>query len=389
MIRTLNMNTDRRHDNRLAILSLTEEGSRLGQRLSRRIEDAQLYIPSRLQANIEENDQVHYFQHWEEAFGQAFDRHSRLVCIMAAGIVVRSLAARMVSKFVDPAVVVMDEKGRHAISLLSGHMGGANQLAREVAAILGGDAVITTATDVQGQPAVDLMAQDMEAGLEPLKNLKGMNRLLAEKEMVYLYSPWPLIAPLRKGFTWQEWPSQPEIGSDEKYLHIDHPAGRFLEPAVVVTYHTGRLAESPRVIQIRPRNLSVGIGCRRGVAWADMEAAFAEVLGRFHIDPAGVRSLATIDMKAREPALERLAEQLEVPILAFTREEIQSLDGSYPSSAWVQENIGVGGVCEPAARLATSQGITLVPKQKSRAVTISVAMEKSWWWDWDPVNGST
>lgn len=359
-----------------AILCLTENGAALAVKLSQLIIPSQVFVPERLQALQVggEGAAVYFFRQWRETFKDVFRNYQRIICIMAVGIVVRSLANLTSSKFNDPAIVVVDEAGRFAISLLSGHVGGANRLAEEVAAHLNGQAVITTATDVNNKPAVDLMAAQMGAGLEPLAQVKIINRRLAEGQEVYLYSPFPLVETIKSDFSWREWP----LAEAEK----------FQEPAVIIGPYQVKVDSQSEYVRIKPRNLVVGIGCRQGLAYREIRAALAEIMAKFKLDEDCVKSLASIDIKAAEPGIRQLAEEMGMPLLTFTKEELRALDGSYETSEWVKEKVGVGGVCEPAARLAAKQGWTIVPKQKIGAVTISVAMEKSWWWDWDLATGN-
>ncbi|MDD3581927.1 MAG: hypothetical protein PHW74_13010, partial [Desulfobacca sp.] len=137
----------------IRVVALTPAGAHLARRLCQTLEGAVCWLPtSRSAAGVQTFDRL------ADVFGEAFAQGHSLVCIMAAGIVVRGVASHLKGKDRDPAVVVVDEKGRFAVSLLSGHLGGANDLARQVAQVLGGVPVITTATDVQGLPALDALA---------------------------------------------------------------------------------------------------------------------------------------------------------------------------------------------------------------------------------------
>jgi len=367
-------------DRTTAIICLTEKGAELALKLSRLMPPAAVFIPERLRGKHKNGDleAVEFFSHWKDTFSEVFSKYKQIICIMAAGIVVRSLADLISSKFTDPAVVVVDEAGQFAVSLLSGHVGGANRLAQQAAVCLNGQAVITTATDVSNKPAVDMLAVQMGALLEPLTNIKLINRLLAEGKEVNIYSAFPLIKAFQTGFRWQEWPVSDRNGEMAGQV----AAMKFMEPAVIIGPHKLGTDSMSEYIQIKPQNLVVGIGCRRGVEYSEVREAFEAVMTRFGLDKACVKYLATIDIKSEEEAIRQLTVEMGIPVLTFSKNEISALDGSYESSEWVREKVGVGGVCEPAARLAAKQGKTIVPKQKIGPVTISVAMEKSWWWDW-------
>ena len=372
----------------MAVLCLTEAGVRLAFKLAEH-QEACLYIPERLkpvflfgeEAGPPSRVRTIFFSRWQESFNEAFQNYAVLVCIMAAGIVVRSLAPLMQSKYTDPAVLVMDEKGQYIISLLSGHAGGANQLARELAGVVGGQAVITTASDVSGKPALDLLAAEMNAIIEPLSLIKRFNRCLVEGRPVYLYSPWPLQDKIRQGFQYEDW-----YGSFSRDLPLKM---RYfpLEPAVIISPYYLPFPEEAEIIQLRPRNLALGIGCRRGVPAQEIKLAVNRVCTDYQLDIRCISSMASIDFKRAEQGMVELAQEWNLPLQGFSAEEIRTMDGSYKPSQQVLERIGVGGVCEPAALLAVNRGLTLVPKQKQGPVTVSLAMEKSWWWDWDLVHG--
>ncbi len=373
------MNSVRLPSGPVAIFALTKGGLRLALKLKAHWADSLLYLPGRLQDRASANPDTIYFESFRAAFAGAFKTHPAIICIMAAGIVVRSLNGLTASKFSDPAVVVVDEKGTYAISLLSGHLGGANRLSLEVAKCLGGQAVITTATDVNGCLAIDLLAQRINALIRPTQNIKTINRCLAEGEQVNIYSPWPLRTGLLQGLRPCTWPYKgplPNRGCSKNM---------FKGPAVVLAAQRPMAGVGADILFLNPRNLSLGVGCRRGVDYKQLYQGVGCVLDGFGIDTRCLSNLASVDIKREEPALKELANYLNLPFLTYSKGDIEGLDGTYIPSELVKRKIGVGGVCEPAARLAAQTGITIVAKQIIGAVTISVAMEKSWWWDWDQV----
>lgn len=360
MMRGLRMDIAR--ENRVAILALTVGGARLAGTLGRLLGDVQLYIPGRLCSESLPPDTL-YFENWQQAAAEAFHRYNRLIFIMAAGIVVRTLAPLVHSKKTDPAVVVLDEKGRFAVSLLAGHLGGANGLAQKVAGLLRGTAVITTATDVNGVPAVELLARELDCEIYPAKGITLFNRLLVEGEKISLCSRWPLKPEHTTGFAYIEGEESGETG-----------------PIVYITNQLVQPVQGPRII-LRPRNLVAGVGCRKGVSREQVVSAVKKAckLGGFSL--LSLRSLATVDLKMQEPGLLEAANYFKVPLLEVTRQQIDSLDGQFTPSDFVKDRIGVGGVCEPAAITASAMGQLKVPKQKLGPVTVAIAEAKLWWWD--------
>lgn len=348
-------------ENRVAILALTSGGARLAGTLGKLLGDVQLFLPSRLHGKSLPPETC-YFENWQQAASEAFQRYNQLIFIMAAGIVVRTLAPLMQSKKTDPAVVVLDEKGQFAVSLLSGHLGGANGLARQVADLLGGTAVITTATDVNRVPAVELFARELDCEVYPARGVALFNRLLVEGEEVRLYSQWPLPPYVTTGFTYKE----------------------KIEPAATgaAVYITNKLigpAPGPRLM-LRPRNLVAGVGCRKGVSPRQVVSAVKAAFKQGGLSLLSLRSLATVDLKMQEPGLLEAARFFKVPLVEVTRQQIEDLNGQFTPSAFVKDQIGVGGVCEPAAITASAQGQLRVTKQKLGPVTVAIAEAKLWWW---------
>lgn len=180
-------------EGRIAIAALTGEGVRLARRLASELPESVLFAPWR-----HASEGAVPFDRLGDFLGGNWGRFQAHVFIMAAGIVVRHIAPLIAHKAIDPAVVVMDEKGRYAVSLLSGHLGGANDLARKLARITGGQAVITTASDVRSVPALDLIAQS--AGLE-IENIAALSRvaLALLEETIWLVDPLGLVGPYLAG----------------------------------------------------------------------------------------------------------------------------------------------------------------------------------------------
>ncbi len=216
--------------NRVVFFYITERGRTLAETLGRHYPDA-----ARKRFST-------------RAVRQSWAKGGRLVFIMAAGIVVRAIAPLLTDKRTDPAVVVMDELGLHVVSLLSGHVGGANALAGEIARLCGGAAVITTASDVAGLPGLDLWAQNEDLAIEDWKRLPGTGAKLVDQKTLRLFSDVPLDAP-------------------EVFLPTEDPA----HADVVVT--NKEMEAQADALTLRPKNLVVGIGCNRGTSADEIEGA--------------------------------------------------------------------------------------------------------------------
>lgn len=358
---SLNMVTVR--ENRIAVLALTSGGARLASSLEQLITDVQLLLPNRLISKDYSPNTV-FFDNWQQAVRDAFNNYRYLIFIMATGIVVRTLAPLVESKKTDPAVLVMDEKGQFVISLLSGHLGGANGLANKVANLVGGTAVITTATDVRGVPALEMLAQELDCAIYPGSKVKTFNRLLVEGERVLLHSQWPLGTQFTAGFNYVTG----EVTDTKE------------EPVVYITNKIINYRSSQRLM-LRPCNLVAGVGCRKGVSREQVVSAVKAGLKMGGFSILSLKAIATVDLKMQEPGLIEAAKFFKIPLVEVTREQIASLAGQFTPSDFVKEKIGVGGVCEPAAMTASGMGQIRVPKQKLGPVTVAIAEARLWWWD--------
>ncbi len=277
-----------------------------------------------------------------------------LVCIMAAGIVVRAIAPLVRHKRTDPAVVVVDERGRYAISLLSGHLGGANLLARRVATITGGEAVITTASDTLGLPAVDLWAA--ESGLVP------------DDESAFLRA----AARLVNTGCLRVWTAGLSLPLPEGFLPSDTPG----EADLVITNRILRSPDDGKPV-FRPRNVVAGVGCNRGTPAGEILSAVREALDDAGLSMLSLRELASIDLKRDEPGLAEAARDLRLPVRFFSAQKLNAVPGIRESET-VRRTTGARAVAEPAALLATDRrGQLLVRKRKWKNVTVAIAEDPS------------
>ena len=182
-----------------AVYALTRQSALLGAELSKAL-GAQLFLPVRL---AQKEDNAKTFDALAPLVAETFKNYRNHIFLCATGIVVRTIAPLLQDKYGDPAVVVLDPIGTYVISLVAGHIGGANVLARRVAALTGGKAILTTATDAIGAPAIELLAKDKNLALRTRDMVKVINRSLAEGEYVQVYDPESYL--LTTDFEWYPW----------------------------------------------------------------------------------------------------------------------------------------------------------------------------------------
>lgn len=344
----------------LAIIAITSGGAALARNLHQQAEVAELWLPE----TFRQTDSANYFsERLANLLPQLFCRVDALVCIMATGIVVRLLAPHLRGKDKDAAVVVCDEKGQYAISLLSGHLGGANELATEVAEILGGQAVLTTATDVNDLPAFDEVARRCEMNVEPLERIKLLNGLLLERKAIALVDTAGDVAAAYQNV--------PQVSIVHSFA--DALTGSADGLVFVSNRDLRQLETHENLLALRPRNLVIGIGCNRGTSAAEIEMAVRQILLQAFLAFASIGTIASIDAKQDEAGLLQFAEKYRLPLNFYTAAQLNEVEVPTPASDYVQQAVGAGGVCEPAALLASVSGRLLVKKKKNGNVTVAVA----------------
>jgi cobalt-precorrin 5A hydrolase len=292
---------------------------------------------------------------------EQFPSNDALVFVGACGIAVRAIAPHVRDKTLDPAVTVVDEKGKYAISLLSGHLGGANDLTHEIAELIGAEPVITTATDLNQKFAVDDWAKKNRLKIGDMKLAKEISAAILEGETIGVSSDFPIDGKL---------PEQLVMIEQDRCGKL---AGTDDLPRIGIRIS---ISEEDRPFQktlhLIPQTVSVGMGCRKGAAPEAVRELFDKILNEKKISAKSVERICTIDIKKDEPALKQLAEQLGVPLEVFSAKELGRLDGTFSTSEFVSRVTGVDNVCERAAVLG-SRGELIAGKQALNGVTAAVA----------------
>ena len=273
-----------------------------------------------------------------------------LVFVGASGIAVRAIAPHVRDKFTDPAVVSVDEAGRFVVPLLSGHVGGANDLARIIAGITGGQAAVSTATDVNDLFAVDEWAA--RRGLVILERdvAKEISAALLEGRAVGFRSDFEIDWELPEGVTYG-------VANVGFAVSLSDAAKPFR-----------------RTLHLVPRVVTVGVGCRRGTDPDVLKKAVYEALSEAHVSPRAVRALASIDVKSDEPAIRELAQAEGWDLRFYSADELANVPGEFSTSEFVERTVGVGNVCERAA--CAEGGMLMMGKQAGDGVTVALAFVK-------------
>ncbi len=346
-------------ESKIAVIALTLNGCRTALRLGELL-DCDIYLKSGvLTENELKSTPVRLFEgKLAELIAEIFPQYDSFVMIMATGIVFRMFAPYAEHKTTDPAVLVIDEKARFVISLLSGHLGGANALTARIAALLGATPVITTATDINDKPSFDVIAKENDCAIANIGELKYISSALVNGEKVGLHCDLPIsgalppdVLPYAACAT-ENTPQNLVVISTK----TDMPQNQHIE-------HTLRLV---------PRNLILGMGCKRGTPFENIEAALTDFMSKQGRDILGIKALVSLDLKKDEPGLLALAEKYNLPFQTYTAEELAAYAPS-KGSDFVKSVTGTPSVAEAAALLASGGGKTIAPKTIYPGITLSLA----------------
>lgn len=346
------------------MICFTERGAWVCRRLFHKLkemgEECEAVIPKRFlreewkKEGLKEREEESLSQ-WT---GRMFAEKRAVIFVSATGIAVRAIAPWIRDKMTDPPVVTVDEGAQFVIPLLSGHVGGANELARHIADWLEAVPVITTATDVNGKFAVDLFASAYHMTIIDRKEAKNISAAVLEGKQIGVFSDLP-IKKLPDGFVMDRW----------------------CEENICITVKDPSFPEKKAsYLRLVPRAVVLGVGCRRGTDPEFMKEKVFAFLKEHGIDPTAVKAIASVDVKQDEPAVLGLKQVFDGECLHqpceqrfYTPEQLIQVPGDFKESAFVKKQIGVGNVCERSA--CAAGGKLLVEKQAGDGITLAAALE--------------
>ncbi|MDO5548694.1 MAG: cobalamin biosynthesis protein [Eubacteriales bacterium] len=311
-------------------------------------------VVSALGGQAERCNRPHSLREWTERY---FSSADALLFVGAVGIAVRAIAPYVTSKTSDPAVLVMDEAGRFVIPILSGHLGGANDLAQRISTLCHAVPVLTTATDVHGVFAVDEWAKRQHCAVMHPERIKTVSSAVLRGETIAVYSPWDIRGPL-----------------PEHVCRTDAADSCAVQLTVRQT--------ATEALVLVPRILTLGIGCRKGTARETIEAAWDRLQQETGILEAAVAGTATIDIKQHEAGLLEFCAAHNWELQTVAAQELAQVEGEFTPSAFVRQITGVDNVCERSA--VYGSGGTLIQKKFAyNGVTLALACapyDPDWRW---------
>lgn len=322
--------------NRIAIITVTKNGVVLAKKIKDREENIDIYTMKKfLEEGLFEIENS-----LAEIVGNIFKKYYGIIFITAMGIAVRVISPYIQKKDIDPCILVVDENGNFIIPILSGHLGGGNELASKIAKKIKALPLITTSSDISGKIAVDTLATKINGRLKDLESAKKVTSLIVAGEKVQI--------------------KVPENISDE------NPSG-----VILVSNR-----ENIEITQIIPKNIVIGIGCKKGSSKEKIIFAIKDILKELNISYKAIKVIGTVDVKKDEIGIIESAKYFDVPLKIIQRDEIKKIQDRFEKSEFVEKNIGVTSVSAPCSVLSSEKnGKLLIEKKRYEGVTLSVFQE--------------
>ncbi len=377
---------------KLAIISFTENGIKLSQTVAKRLSRRKVTLYTKCSRYTAEDLKVQRVKESLQVWtAQRMAEGDALLFIGACGIAVRAIAPNLTDKLHDVPVLVMDEEGQYVIPILSGHVGGANELARELADLMDARPVITTATDVQKKFAVDLFAKRNHLeimnkdGIAKVsaKALAGEQLTIAIRVQNIEFCHPKFCEVREEDFT----EAENQLLREASMHKQDQEACGVEPPLRLVPYVKDQPVDivvsemqdnKNALIWLRPRRYVVGMGCRKNKASEELLAFYQETLEQAMVEPGEVYALASIDKKKDEPGLLAISERMRIPFFTYTAEELNRVGACVHSSEFVKAQVGVDNVCERAAFAGCGvSGWLIYEKHAFDGMTIAIA-ERNW-----------
>lgn len=352
-----------------AIVAITKHGVEMARDLAQKFPGTDLYYMSKFERGDEEARGIQLFSNSVRMlFPALWPAYKGLIIIISLGAVIRMIAPLLEDKKKDPGVVVVDDRGENVISVLSGHLGGANELAREVAAVMDARPIITTASDVQKTIPVDLFGRRFGWEWDSAEKLTPVSASVVNEERVAVINESG-----ERDWWMHDTPMPPSI---KEYATIAEAKADQPQAALVVSHRLLTPEEQTMLdngVLYRPKVIVLGMGCNRGTSVEEIEAVIKETLDELQFSIKSVKALATIELKKDEAGLIAVCEKYGWPFVWYSPEELNQVEISDPSDT-VFKFTGAYGVSEPAAKLYAGAGELVLTKKKSGNTTISVGL---------------
>lgn len=346
---------DRFIGRRMVVFSFTRTGTKLSRVLAGKLRNAGGECRGYAPAKYAGGGILPFPENTSRLVGCGWGKDAFLF-IGAAGIAVRWIAPWVKDKYTDSPVLVIDENARYVIPILSGHIGGAVKLANEIAAITGAVPVHTTATDVQRKFAVDVFAEQNGLLITDRQRAKEISAAVLEEEKVGICIRYP------------EYHISGDIPQDLIFCDTVLQAEQYRYRILI-----GDGPEEDGTLILKPKNITAGIGCRKGISEPLLERGLCEILELNGLEIHQVERIASIDLKKEEPALVYLSEKYRIPFITWSADDLGRIRNVTSGSKFVEAVTGIDNVCERAARLCCPDGTIIQGKCVRQSMTAALA----------------
>lgn len=359
---------------KIACLSFTDKGKSVGDKL-------QSISTPKYTIHHYKNNQIE--GGIKNLLNYAWQEYDGFVFISSTGIAIRMINPYIEHKTIDPAVVVVDDSGKFSISLLSGHLGGANELAQWIGERINAMPIITTASDNRNIEAIDLFAKRNNYYIEDMEAIKSITAMMVNGKVIGFYSEddktidYPNLVDLSlNGVILSERNNLRDLIQLRSFTDVQDDKARYerIEGLIIISsrnYDLGNI-DIP-IAYLRPKNINIGIGCRKGVKAERIIEAIEDSLKKINLSINSIKTIGTVEVKKDEQGIIQAVNHFKCPMKIFSIEEIKEVEDKFEKSQFVKDTIGVYSVSEPSAYLLGGELILM--KSKHNGITISIAKE--------------
>lgn len=344
---------------RISVVSFTEQGKQLAERIKSSCPEKEIEHCQKPKQGISQ---------WAK---EQFAEQKGMIFIGACGIAVRAIAPHLKDKLSDSPVLVLDEKGRYVIPILSGHVGGANALAELIAERIGAEAVLTTATDINGKFAIDVFARENNLQILNKEGIAKVSAKLLQGESI------KIAVEDKENRIEDEENGPPEEVKIRPYPPQEKVDVLISSDAQNTDEEKKEGLEQQALLRLKPKEYVIGIGCKKGKSKEEIAEFIQRNLEKAGIKIADISAIASIDLKKKEIGICRWAEENRIPFYTFSEEELRKVEGTFHASSFVKQVVGVDNVCERAAMaVCGKEGELILQKQAENGMTMAVAKRK-------------
>lgn len=338
-------------ENKIAIIAITSNGKKLAINIKKYMRNSDIYVSEKL---YEQGFNI-ISTKLNDFVGTIFNKYDYIIFIMATGIVVRSIAPYIRDKTIDPGIIAIDEKGTNVISLLSGHIGGANGMTLAISKLINANPVITTATDVNNKSSLDMICKSINGYIENFKeSVKLINYMLVDNKKIGIYTDGNYEVDTR-GFI-----KVNDIKNVDK-----------LDSIVCITNKKELNIKHKNIIKIIPKDIVLAIGCRKDTDSDFLYECFIDFINKNNIDKEAIKIIGSVEVKKDEKAILDLSERLKIPFEIISINDIRKVEDKFDKSEFVKRSVGVYSVAEPVAYILSNENL-IVNKSKYKGITFAM-----------------